>query len=192
MLALKTPEVPNQDVLSPGQEEGLLTLRKAQLSDVPAIFKLVRQYALEEVMLPRPLPELYENVWEFTVAEQGGQVAGCGALRFYSEDVAEIRSLCVDPARKTAGLGRAITQELLWEARSYGAKTAFALTIVPGFFAKMGFYPVERDELPQKVWRDCLQCEKYFRCDEKAMLFDLARLPERKASHRAKARKRRS
>ncbi len=163
-------------------------LRKARLNDVSSIFKLVHQYALEEVMLPRPLPELYENIWEFTVAEQGGQVVGCGALRFYSEELAEIRSLCVDPARKTGGLGRAITQQLLREAKSYGLKNAFALTIVPGFFAKLGFYPVERDELPQKVWRDCLQCEKYYRCDEKAMVFDLAKLPGRKFSPHATVR----
>jgi amino-acid N-acetyltransferase len=156
-------------------------LRKARLSDVPSLFKLIHQYAIEEVMLPRPLPELYENVWEFTVAEQDGQVVGCGALRFYTEELAEIRSLCVDPAWKTAGLGRAITQQLLREAKSYGAKTAFALTIVPGFFAKMGFYPAERSDLPLKVWRDCLQCEKYYRCDEKAMVFDLAKLAARKA-----------
>lgn len=160
-------------------------LRKARLGDVPSLFELIHPHALDQVMLPRSMPELYENVWEFTVAELDGQVAGCGALRFYSGELAEIRSLCVDPARKAAGLGRAITEQLLREARSYGAKTVFALTVVPGFFAKMGFYPVERGDLPLKVWRDCLQCEKYYRCDEKAMAFDLAKLHGRKASHRA-------
>jgi amino-acid N-acetyltransferase len=164
-------------------------LRKARLSDVPSIFKLVHQYALEEVMLPRALPELYENIWEFTVAEQTHIVVGCGALRFYSADLAEIRSLCVDPALKTAGLGRAITRRLLREARNYGLRSAFALTTVPGFFAKMGFYQVERGDLPLKVWRDCLQCEKYYRCDEKAMVFDLAKITGRQAASSAAQRK---
>ena len=153
------------------------TLRKARPSDVPALFKIIQQYAAEEVMLPRALPELYENIWEFTVAEKGGQVAACGALRLYNEEIAEIRSLCVDPKQKTSGLGRAITNQLMHEARELGLKRVFALTVVPGFFSKMGFYPVERVALPQKVWRDCLQCEKYFRCDEVAMVFDLANLP---------------
>lgn len=156
-------------------------LRKARLADVPSLFKLIHRHALEEVMLPRPLPELYENVWEFTVAVEDGQIVGCGALRFYSEEIAEIRSLCVDEARKTRGLGRAITQRLLREAKRYGVRTAFALTVVPGFFRKMGFYTVERGDLPLKVWRDCLQCEKYYRCDEKAMVFDLSRLGGRGA-----------
>ncbi len=159
----------------------LLLLRKARLSDVPSLFKLIHQYAAEEVMLPRALPELYENVWEFTVAEKANQVAACGALRLYNEEIAEIRSLCVDPQQKTAGLGRAIVNELMHEAKRLGLKRVFALTVVPGFFTKMGFYPVERGALPQKVWRDCLQCEKYFRCDETAMVFDLASLPSRGA-----------
>lgn len=151
-------------------------LRKARLNDVPALFKLIHQYAAEEVMLPRALPELYENIWEFTVAEHDGQVTACGALRLYNEEVAEIRSLCVDPKRKTAGLGKSVVNEVLHEAKDLGLKRVFALTVVPGFFSKIGFYPVERGALPQKVWRDCLQCEKYFRCDEKAMVFDLAKL----------------
>jgi len=162
-------------------------LRKARPSDVPALFNLIHQYAIEEVMLPRALPELYENVWEFTVAETDGQVVACGALCLYSEEIAEIRSLCVDPEQKTAGLGRAVANQILHEAKGLGLKNVFALTVVPGFFSKMGFYPVERGALPQKVWRDCLQCEKYFRCDEKAMVFDLASLPG-KTTQRAHAR----
>jgi amino-acid N-acetyltransferase len=155
----------------------LQILRKAHLSDVPSLFKLIHQYAAEEVMLPRALPELYENIWEFTVAEKNSQVVACGALRLYNEEIAEIRSLCVSPEQKTAGLGRAVVNELMREGKGLGLKRVFALTVVPGFFSKMGFYPVERGALPQKVWRDCLQCEKYFRCDEVAMVFDLASLP---------------
>lgn len=151
-------------------------LRKARLNDVPVIFKLIHQYATEEVMLPRGLPELYENIWEFTVAEKNGEVAACGALRLYNAEVAEIRSLCVNPQQKTSGLGRAVTFQLMHEAKELGLKRVFALTVAPGFFSKMGFFPVERGALPQKVWRDCLQCEKYFRCDEEAMVFDLTSL----------------
>ena len=154
------------------------TVRKARLSDVPVLFKLVNQYAQENVTLPRALPDLYENIWEFTVAELEGRVVACGALQIYSEELAEIRSLCVDSNCKAGGIGRAVTSELVREAKQFGLKRVFALTLVPGFFSKMGFYRVERDAMPLKVWRDCLKCEKYFRCDEKAMVFDLDKLPE--------------
>ncbi|MGA8182986.1 MAG: N-acetyltransferase [Terriglobia bacterium] len=166
----------------------LTILRKARLNDVPALFKLIHRYAEEEVMLPRALPELYENIWEFTVAEKDDQLAACGALRLYNEEVAEIRSLCVDPQQKTSGLGRAVTNQLMHEAGDLGLRRVFALTVVPDFFSKMGFYPVERGVLPQKVWRDCLQCEKYFRCDEVAVVFDLANLDGRKARVPSEAR----
>src|SRR5579875_3013122 len=162
-------------------------LRKARLSDVPALFRLIQQYAAQEVMLPRALPELYENIWEFTVAERDGKVVACGALRLYSEELAEIRSLCVDPEQKTSGLGRAIIHQLMREAKRLGLKRVFALTVVPGFFSKMGFYSVERGTLPQKVWRDCLQCEKYFRCDEVAMVFDLTHLDGKRVHGRSEA-----
>jgi amino-acid N-acetyltransferase len=172
-------QIPQEALVTAAESKestNLPVLRKARLSDVPALFKLIHQYAVEEVMLPRALPELYENVWEFTVAEKDGQMAACGALRLYNEEVAEIRSLCVDPQLKTSGLGRAVTKQLMHEAEGLGLKRVFALTVVPDFFSKMGFYPVERVALPQKVWRDCLQCEKYFRCDEVAVVFDLANL----------------
>ena len=74
------------------------------------------------------------------------------------------------------------------EARDLGLSRVFALTVVPDFFSKMGFYPVERGALPQKVWRDCLQCEKYFRCDEVAVVFDLANLPGKSADALPEAR----
>jgi len=151
----------------------LLTIRKAELRDVPTLFQFINHYAEKRIMLPRPLVELYENVWEFTVAEEEGVLVGCGALKIYSAELAEVRSVGVAPGTTTHGLGRAITDSLLDEAERYGLKTAFALTVVPGFFEKMGFREVPRERFPTKVWRDCLQCPKYFQCDEKAMVVDL-------------------
>jgi amino-acid N-acetyltransferase len=157
----------------------LLTVRKAELRDVPALFRMINHYAAQRVMLPRSLAELYENVWEFTVAEEEGNVLGCAALKFYSQELAEIRSLCTVPGGESRGVGRALTERLLREAEELGLKTVFALTLVPGFFLKRGFREVPRPSLPMKVWRDCIHCAKYFHCDEKAMVTDL---PHRDAS----------
>jgi amino-acid N-acetyltransferase len=154
----------------------LLRIRKAELRDVPALFEMIEPYATERVMLHRSVEELYEHVWEFTVAEEDGILVGCGALKFYSDEIAEIRSLCVAPGLKRGGLGRALTESLLSEAERYGLKTVFALTVVPGFFGKLGFREEPRATLPMKVWRDCIHCEKYFQCDEKTMVIDLLRL----------------
>jgi amino-acid N-acetyltransferase len=156
-----------------------LNVRKAELQDVPALFKLISHYALKQVLLPRPLTSLYEDVWEFTVAEEDGKLLGCGALRFYSQELAEIRSLCVDERLKSKGVGRKLTEALLDEAERYGLKTVFALTVVPAFFDKLGFQKAPRERFPVKVYEDCLGCPKYSCCDEIAVSYELAwRRPE--------------
>jgi amino-acid N-acetyltransferase len=156
-----------------------LNVRKAELQDVPALFKLISRYALKQVLLPRPLTNLYEDVWEFTVAEEDGKLLGCGALRFYNQELAEIRSLCVDEQLKSKGVGRKLTEALLDEAERYGLKTVFALTVVPAFFDKLGFQKAPRERFPVKVYEDCLGCPKYSCCDEIAVSYELAwRRPE--------------
>jgi len=151
----------------------LTNIRKAELKDVPALFGLISQYAARQLVLPRTPGELYENIWEFTVAEEEGRVIGCGALRIYSEEIAEIRSLCVAADQQKTGIGSALTKSLLAEAERLRLKTVFALTVATGFFTKFGFREVPRDTLPMKVWSDCVHCEKYFCCDEKTMVLDV-------------------
>ena len=151
-----------------------MTIRKAELRDVPAIFKLISRYVAEQVLLPRPLTNLYEDVWEFTVAEEDGELLGCGALKFYNQELAEIRSLAVDPALHSKGVGRMLTEALMDEAERCGLKRVFALTVTPGFFEKLGFQKAPRERFPIKVFQDCLGCPKYSCCDEIAVSYDLA------------------
>jgi amino-acid N-acetyltransferase len=40
----------------------------------------------------------------------------------------------------------------------------------------MGFEVIEKSELPQKIWGDCVQCPKFPDCDEIAMARDIPRL----------------
>ncbi|MBI4166041.1 MAG: N-acetyltransferase [Acidobacteria bacterium] len=149
------------------------TIRKAELRDMQAVFAMIQHYAEQRVMLPRAILDLYENVWEFTVAEENGVVHGCGALKVYSAELAELRSLCVAPGINGRGLGRTLTDQVLDEAEHLGLKTVFALTTSPGFFEKMGFREVPRERFPTKVWRDCLQCPRYYQCEEKAMMIEV-------------------
>ena len=151
-----------------------MNIRKAELRDVPALFKLINRYVLEQVLLPRSLTNLYEDVWEFTVAEEDGELLGCGALRFYNQELVEIRSLCVDAPLKSKGVGRMLTEALMEEAESYGVKTVFALTVVPAFFERLGFQKAPRERFPVKVYEDCLGCPKYSCCDEIAVSYELA------------------
>jgi amino-acid N-acetyltransferase len=135
--------------------------------------RLIDHYADEGILLPRTLADLYENVWEFAVAEEEGRLWGCGALKLYNQDIAEIRSLCVDEAMRSKGIGREIAEELLLEAESFGLRTIFALTGAPAFFEKLGFREVPRERFPTKVWHDCLRCDRYACCAEKAVTLEL-------------------
>jgi amino-acid N-acetyltransferase len=145
-------------------------LRRANVKDIAAMLRLINAYASERIMLPRTEFEMAENIRDFVVAYSGNTLTGCGALHFYSPLSAEIRSLAVDPARKSGGIGRAIVETLEQEARENGLESIFAFTYVPGFFRRLGFDQVERGELPLKAWKDCLKCPKFQCCDEIAML----------------------
>ncbi|MGH9407417.1 MAG: N-acetyltransferase [Terriglobia bacterium] len=153
-----------------------MKIRKAELGDIASIFEMINHYAAERIMLARPLTDLYESVREFLVADnEEGKIAGCGALKFYNAELAEVRSLCVDWGAQHRGLGRALTERLLAEAESYGLKTVFALTTTPDFFLKCGFRETARERFPMKIWRDCLRCDRYFHCEEKTVCLDLPR-----------------
>jgi len=45
--------------------------------------------------------------------------------------------------------------------------------INPNFFSRFGFMIVDKSELPQKVWKDCINCVKFPDCDEIAMVLKM-------------------
>ena len=147
-----------------------LEIRKAGMRDIPALLGVINSYAADGVMLPRTEFEMSENIRDFTVVYDGPDLAGCGALHFYSPTSAEVRSLAVHQKRKRGGVGRLIVEALEREAVENDLENMFAFTYVPGFFARLGFDEVERGELPLKAWKDCLRCPKFHNCDEIAVL----------------------
>jgi amino-acid N-acetyltransferase len=54
--------------------KGKIRTRKALLPDAPAIHALIAHYADRNVLLPRTIGEICENVRDFTVVEQNGRV----------------------------------------------------------------------------------------------------------------------
>lgn len=155
-----------------------VVIRKARMSDLVPLLQLINGYASLGAMLPRTQFELSESIRDFSIAETSGRLLGCGALHFYGPTAGEVRSLAVSPAAKGLGVGRRIVEALEAEAAGQGLSFVFAFTYVPGFFEKLGFLEVDRNELPAKVWKDCLRCPKFQSCDEIAMKKVLATTPE--------------
>lgn len=148
-------------------------LRKAQMSDVNHIHKLLLTYASKGDMLSRSLSELYESLRDFNVYEEDGQLVGAAALHILWSDLAEVRSVAVAEGAGRRGIGEKLVQACISEARELGLKRVFCLTYKPDFFAKLGFRLVDKSELPHKVWSDCIKCVKFPDCDENAMILDL-------------------
>lgn len=153
-------------------------IRKARMGDVKAIQKLVAEYAKKGDMLPRSLSEIYENLRDYFVfTEDGGEIIGSAAIHIMWEDLAEVRSVAVRENRMGRGVGTRLVEACISEAIVLGITRVFALTYRPEFFEKMGFSRVDKSELPQKIWTDCLKCSKFPDCDEVALLTDLSGTP---------------
>jgi amino-acid N-acetyltransferase len=144
-------------------------VRKARIKDAERIQFLINEYAKLGLMLPRSIQSIYENIRDFWVYEEGGRVLGACALTIFWGDLAEIRSLAVDPEHTGRGIGTALVKEALREAQEFGIPRVFTLTYQVKFFEKLGFKVIDKERLPHKIWKDCINCVKFPNCDETAM-----------------------
>ena len=150
----------------------IMNIRQAKISDAQAIHALVSSYAELDKMLFLSMADIYENLQRFTIAEVDGRLAGCCALQIIWSDLAEIRSLAIDKSFIGKGIGKALVSMALEKAQTLGVKKVFTLTLEEGFFKKLGFKKVPKEQLPMKVWSDCAKCSKQDRCDESAMIYE--------------------
>ena len=145
-------------------------VRKAVLPDAGAIHGLIFEYARDHNLLARTLPEICENIRDFTVAEDGKGIMGCGALHFYGMHLGEVRSIAVWPRYRRRGIGGMIIDALLDEADQHRLPCVCLFTRIPVFFKALGFAEVDRGRLPDKIYKDCKDCRRRDECDEVAMV----------------------
>ncbi len=145
----------------------------ATVDHIDGICKLVDYWAKEGENLPRSRDEIMAALLDFGVALHQGEVAGCGSLHIYGPTLAEIRSLGVDPDKHGMGIGTRLVQYFLDAAKRLRITRVFVLTRAPDFFQRCGFRVVAIDVLPEKVFKDCLKCQKRTKCDEIAMICEL-------------------
>lgn len=147
--------------------------RKATFDDVEAIYALVSDYATDGVMLPRSRNTLYETLRDMVIAENDeGEIVGVGGLHLIWDRLAEIRTMAVSPKMTRQGIGAEIVTRLIDEGKALGVEKFFTLTYKPVFFQTLGFRTITKEELPHKVWKECIDCPKFPNCDEIAMIRD--------------------
>jgi len=151
-------------------------LRKARIDDVKSIHRMINLSAGKGEMLPRSLMDIYSSLRDFFVYydEEKSQVVGICAMNIIWENLAEIRSLCVEENYRGKGIGKNLVEACISEAITLGLFKVFTLTYKRDLFARLGFREVDRATLPEKIWSDCFRCSKYpDYCDETAMVMEL-------------------
>lgn len=147
----------------------MIEVRKAVLKDIDRVYELVNQYADEELLLPRTRESLIINIQSIFVVEEKGEVLGVACLAILDQDMAEVRSLAVDEKAQGRGIGKILVSKIVEETQKLGISKLISLTYQIAFFEKCGFQIIQKEEMPQKVWTDCIHCPKFPACDEVAM-----------------------
>ena len=134
--------------------------RRAVLPDASHIHDLILHYSQEGTLLPRTMAELCENVRDFYVVEDRQNIVACGALHLYGPHLTELRSIAVHSERQGAGAGRLLIEALLDEAEHHHVQCVCLFTRIPDFFSHFGFSIAKRENLPDKIYKDCINCPK--------------------------------
>jgi amino-acid N-acetyltransferase len=156
-----------------------IVIRKAALADAHGIAALVNLGEREGQLLPRSLESIRADIAAWIVAEDNSapstslRIVGVGSLVEMNHTLVEVRSLAVAPEYRKFGIGGRIVHALVDQARARGRTTVFALTRAVLFFEKLGFKITDKENFPEKVWRDCSICPVQFACDEVAMVLSV-------------------
>ena len=145
-------------------------IRPATPDDIPAIQALINGFARQNRMLFRSRTELAEFIDEYFVYVVDGAVLGVCGLHPVAGGLAEVRGLAVSEDANGRGIGRHLVEACVHRAKALGIAKVYTLTLVPGFFEKLGFYQVDKGTLHLKVWYECYRCPKFANCDEIAMV----------------------
>lgn len=123
-----------------------LTIRRATRGDADGIAELVDAAGLPTAGV--------HDVWLALVAGSSEALAGVVALERHGHDGSSaflLRSLAVQPDRRGVGVGAALVTAALDAADSADgsrANVGLLTETADGYFARFGFRPVRRDDLP--------------------------------------------
>ena len=134
-----------------------VVVRPAKTSDIKKIRKIVDSFAEQRRLLSKETVTLYEGVQEFTVAEVGGEVVGCGALHVLWEDLAEVRTVAVVESMHGKGIGHEILENILNRAKEIGVKKVFCLTFETKFFGAHGCTEIQGAPVEPDVYAQLLR-----------------------------------
>ncbi|OHD65741.1 MAG: hypothetical protein A2176_13435 [Spirochaetes bacterium RBG_13_51_14] len=144
-------------------------VRKATEDDIDSIHSIISSYSEEGILLSRSIDDIGASLENFHVAEVDRDMAGVISFCDYGDHLKEVRSLAVRKNYLRRGIGSALLQKLITELTAANDPRIFVLTYVPAFFEKNGFAVISVDTLPEKIWKDCVNCARWDACSEIAL-----------------------
>lgn len=127
-------------------------LRNATPADWPDVAGLLQAHSL-------PLDGAGEHLQNYVLAAHGGDaIVGCAGLEHYG-DIALLRSFAVAPGFEGRGIGHALFERLLQNARQRDVGQLFLLTTTaPLYFARRGFVHKPLAEAPMVLQASAELC----------------------------------
>ncbi len=123
-------------------------IRKANISDLSHIKKLIDLAAKQGKILGRSKEELKGVLDDFFVYVEEGKIIGCVSLEIYSKKLAEIRSLVVDPKYQGKGVGSALIKACIIKAKKLKIYEVLSVTHKDKMFESLGFSKQLKDQWP--------------------------------------------
>lgn len=135
-------------VLAPQAKEGeavpQFQVTVATTATLDTVTELLRAAALPA----DGIEQLGETLW---VARDGDEIAGCVALEIHGDD-ALLRSLCVAPERRGAGVGDLLVRVAVEQAAARRLRGLYLLTTTAAdYFPRHGFRRIARVAVPAAV-----------------------------------------
>ena len=148
-----------------------IELKKANLSNIEQMQKLVAPEVESGVILARSEDEIATNIRSYTLAYIEDELVGFCALHVHTAELAEVRSLIVKERLRGQKIGEQLVNKSLEEASTLGLKRVLTLTYRQGFFERLGFVEIPKESLPEhKIWADCIKCKHFPVCNEVSLI----------------------
>lgn len=149
----------------------VITYRKAKLSDIDFMQRLVFPEIEAGVILARSDNEVATNIRSYTLAFDDDRLIGFVALHIHTIELAEVRSLIVDRDYRGKEVGSTLVGSTLQEAQNLGIKKVLSLTYKQRFFENLGFVVIPKESIPEtKIWADCIKCKHFPLCNEISLI----------------------
>lgn len=124
-------------------------IRPAKRQDAQAIFNITKSAVDSEALRHRPIEEVEAAINEYFVYEIDESPIACIRLSVLEDTALELGSVFVQAAYQGRGIGRALIEFSIEEARSRNIERLFALSTQAGpLFTACGFEEADIDNLP--------------------------------------------